>query len=144
MQRLTNDLNVYRELTLSADGKSLVALQRNNPSHLWILPDFKAENARQLTFGKNNRDARHGLDVLPDGKIIYTSLADMNRDLWIINPQDQAKQQLTVKQNEANERPFVAKNGEFIYFSSLNNQTYGIKKFSRTVKICRRLLPIIR
>lgn len=131
VQRLTNDLNVYRELTLSVDGKSLVALQRNNPSHLWILPGFKAENARQLTFGKNNRDARHGLDVLPDGKIIYTSLEDMNRDLWIINPQDKTKQQLTIKQNEVNERPFVAKNGEFIYFSSLNNQTYDIKKIQR-------------
>lgn len=127
-QRLTNDLNLYRKISLSTDGKNLVALQKNNASHLWILPDLTAETARQLTFGKNNRDAKHGLDVLPDGKIVYTSLEDLNRDLWIFNPQDNAKQQLTVKQNEANERPFVAKNGEFIYFNSLDNQTYNIKK----------------
>lgn len=128
IQRLTNDLNLYRKISLSADGKNLVALQKNNASHLWVLPNLKAENARQLTFGKNNRDAKHGLDVLPDGKIVYTSLEDLNRDLWIFNPQDNTKQQLTVKQNEANERPLVAKDGEFIYFSSLDNQTYNIKR----------------
>ena len=128
IQRLTNDLNLYRKLSLSADGKSLVALQKNNASHLWLLPDLKTENARQLTFGKNNRDAKHGLDVLPDGKIVFTSLEDLNRDLWIFSPQDNTKQQLTIKQNEANERPLVSKDGEFIYFSSLNDQTYDIKK----------------
>ena len=128
IQKLTNDLNIYRKISLSADGKSLIALQKNNASHLWILTDSKAENARQLTFGKNNRDAKHGLDVLPDGKIVYTSLEDLNRDLWIFNPSDNSKQQLTIKQNEANERPFVSKTDDFIYFNSLDDQTFKIKK----------------
>lgn len=139
LQRLTNDLNIYRKISLSADGTSLVALQKNNASHLWILPNLKAENARQLTFGKNNRDAKHGLDVLLDGKIVYTSLEDLNRDLWIFNPLDNSKQQLTVKQNEANERPFVTKDGEFIYFSSLDNQTYNIKRIQSNGQNMQRI-----
>jgi Tol biopolymer transport system component len=139
VQRLTNDLNLYRKISLSGDGKSLVALQKNNASHLWIVPDLKAGNARQLTFGKNNRDAKQGLDVLPDGRIVYTSLEDLNRDLWILDPRDNSKQQLTVKQNEANERPFVSKDGEFIFFSSLDDQTFNLSQIRPNGQDYKRL-----
>ena len=128
IQKLSNDLNIYRKLSISADGKNLAAVQKNTFSHIWILPNADAAQARQLTFGKNNRDGKHGLDVLPDGKIVFTSLEDMNRDLWILNPNDNSKQQLTVKSNEANERPIAAADGNFIYFSALKGETYHIKK----------------
>lgn len=129
-QRLTNDLNVYRDLSLSKDGKYLVALQKNSYSHIWLFPEADSEKGVQLTFGKGNRDGKHGIDFLTDGKIVFTSLEDMNRDLWTVNPKDGAKQQLTKRRTDINERPFVSNDGNYIYFNSLNGKTFDIERIA--------------
>jgi Tol biopolymer transport system component len=127
-QRLTNDLNIYRDISLSKDGKSLVALQKNSYSHIWLFPEVDPENGVQLTFGKGNRDGKHGIDFLPDGKVVFTSLEDMNRDLWTVNPKDGAKQQLTKNLTDINERPLVSNDGNYIYFNALNGKTFSIER----------------
>ena len=50
--RFTNDLSDYGEpLDLTRDGKSLVALERRQVSHIWMLPHGQASQAKQITFG---------------------------------------------------------------------------------------------
>ncbi len=128
-QRLTNDLNVYRQISLSKDGKNLAVLQKHTYSHIWFIPESSPEKAVQLTFGKTNRDGRQGLDILPDGKIVFTSLEDLNRDLWTINPKDGSKQQLTKQRGDINDRPFVPQTGNYIYFNSDDNEkTFNIER----------------
>ena len=128
MKRLTNDLNVYRKMVLSLDGKTLVALRKVSASHIWLLPDADPDKAIQLTEGNYNRDGKHGIDVLPDGKVVFTSLEDMNRDLWIVDPKDKSKKQLTKNFSEVNERPFGSNGSKYIYFSSLEGKTFRIKR----------------
>ena len=128
MKRLTNDLNVYRKLVLSLDGKTLVALQKVTASHIWLLPDSDPDRAIQLTEGNYNRDGKHGIDVLPNGKVVFTSLEDMNRDIWIVDPKDKSKKQLTKNLAEINERPSGSNGAKYIYFSSLEKKTFRIKR----------------
>ena len=127
-QRLTNDLNIYRDISISKDGKNLVALQKNSYSHIWLFPEADVAKGVQLTSGKANRDGKHGVDILPDGKIVFTSLEDLNRDLWTVNPKDGSKQQLTKRRTDINERPFVSNDGNYIYFNSLNGKTFNIER----------------
>src|SRR5579862_4392331 len=48
----TNDLSDYGEpLDLTRDGRSLVALERRQVSHIWVLPHGQASQAKQITFG---------------------------------------------------------------------------------------------
>ena len=50
--RFTNDLSDYGEpLDLTRDGRSLVALERRQVSHIWVLPHGQTAQAKQITFG---------------------------------------------------------------------------------------------
>ena len=50
--RFTNDLSDYGEpLDLTRDGRNLVALERRQVSHIWVLPHGQASQAKQITFG---------------------------------------------------------------------------------------------
>ncbi len=127
-KRLTNDLNFYRKLSLSKDGKKLTALQKNAFSHIWFLPEASPEKAIQLTSGKNSRHGKQGIDILPDGRITFTSLDDFNRDIWTVNPKDKSKQQFTKQSNGINERPLVSNDGNYIYYNSAQGKTNDIKR----------------
>ena len=128
--RLTNDPNYYRNLALSSDGRNLVASQKANFSHIWRIPDGDPAKAVQLTRGKDNRDGKHGIDALPDGKVVFTSLEGFNRDLWLVDPADKSLQQLTVDVSHINQRPLSSADGKFVYFSSMEGRTFRIKRIS--------------
>jgi len=50
--RFMNDLSDYGEpLDLTRDGRNLVALERRQVSHIWVLPHGQASQAKQITFG---------------------------------------------------------------------------------------------
>ena len=50
--RFTNDLSDYGEpLDLTRDRRNLVALERRQVSHIWVLPHGQASQAKQITFG---------------------------------------------------------------------------------------------
>ena len=51
-RRITNDLNSYRGLSLTADGGALVTVQNEVTSHLWVVAPDGRENARQISTGR--------------------------------------------------------------------------------------------
>ena len=137
--RLTNDPNYYRNLAISGDGKNLVASQKANFSHIWAIPDRNPAKAVQLTYGKDNRDGKHGIDALPDGRVVFTSLEGFNRDLWLVDPADKSLQQLTVDVSHINQRPLSSADGKFVYFSSMEGRTFRIKRISLANKTVETL-----
>ena len=126
LSRITNDLNNYRPLSLSSDGKSLVVIKVSSFSHLWHYPSLDLTKARQLTFGQSARDGRHGFELLPGGKLAYLSLADNNRDIWVIDQDGKSKRQFTENLSDANEHPSVSRDGSKIYFDSIGKKTRKI------------------
>ncbi len=65
---ITRDTNSYATLTISADGKSMVSVQRKSSENLYILPGAGSENgaATPLSFGEDLR----GFSWSPDGHLL--------------------------------------------------------------------------
>jgi eukaryotic-like serine/threonine-protein kinase len=70
-RRFTNDLSDYTDvLDLTADGKMLVAIERQLNSHIFILPGGQAAQAKQITSGEvTDNDVAPG----PAGKLLVRS-----------------------------------------------------------------------
>src|SRR6185295_2253589 len=68
-RRLSRDTDGYgAALSISADGKSLVAVQTKRESNIWIGPLADLPKAHQFTFSSiNGNYGFNGLDWLPDG-----------------------------------------------------------------------------
>ncbi|MGH9767697.1 MAG: winged helix-turn-helix domain-containing protein [Blastocatellia bacterium] len=118
VRRLTNDLESYFWLSLSADGRMLVTRQQRIVTHLWLLAGADEKKARQLTFGGRNLDGYVGLAWTPDGKIIFSAFANNITDLYSMNPDGSNQVQLTANSGQDNEYPAVSHDGRHIVFTS--------------------------
>lgn len=118
IRRLTNDLEGYFWLSMSADGRTLVARQQRIISHLWLLPDGELDQARQITFGERSFDGYVGLAWTRDDKIIYSVRTDHITDLFRINPDGSSRVQLTANGGQDNTYPTVTSDNRYIVFTS--------------------------
>jgi len=80
MQRITNDLDSWSDLSLSADGMSLAAVRRSRKGTLWVIPLHDASAAREITAdgGENIQN----LLTAEDGTILFTSQKDQSINLF--------------------------------------------------------------
>ncbi|HEX4947504.1 MAG TPA: winged helix-turn-helix domain-containing protein [Blastocatellia bacterium] len=115
VQRITNDLNEYRGVSLSADSTLLAAQQFMTDSHIWVITDPDSRRAQQLTAGVSRQDGMNGLAWTPDGKIIYSSSASGKREIWSMNPDGSQQRQLTMDSSQTNNLS-VSPNGRYIVF----------------------------
>lgn len=118
LQRITNDLNNYRTLSVSLDGHKMIARQFAVYSHIWTLQGTNLEEQKQITFGNLNRDGAAGMNWTPDGRIIYATRITGNIDLWSLRPEDGVRKALTENAGPSNENPFVSADGKFVFFES--------------------------
>ena len=88
-RRIVNDSNSYRSLSLTADSRTLVAMQSISRATLSIAPDGDASRAHQISAGLDQAC------WTPDNKIVYTSGASGNPDIWMIEPDGTGQKQLT-------------------------------------------------
>ena len=117
-RKITNDLNNYFTISLSTDGNTLIALQWQTSSGLWIAPAENPSAASSVTAGTLDRkDGQTGLSVAPDGRLIYVSDHSGKRDLWSINADGTELKQLT-DATHADLYPVVSPDGRYIVFQS--------------------------
>ncbi len=117
-RRITNDLNIYRAVSLSADGMKLLTRQFSTYAHIWTASADDFENARQITFGNLSRDGTNGLIWTADGNLIYPTRLTARMDLWFLRPGDGLRRQLTENSGDFNEKPAISADGKFIFFNS--------------------------
>ena len=91
-RRVTNDLNDYVDLSLTADSQTLFAAQGEVISSVWMLPGAKSARAVQVTSGVGTQDGVYGLQWTADGRMIFASLAGGARELWFRKPDDPPRQ----------------------------------------------------
>ncbi len=126
VRRLTNDLEAYFWVSLSADGRMLVARQQRIVTHLWLVPNGEVKKSRQLTSGGRSLDGYVGLAWTPDGKIIFSGFADNFTDLYSMNADGSNRIQLTVNAGLDNNYPVVLRDGRYIVFTSNRTGTRQI------------------
>ena len=115
VQRITNDLNEYRGVSLSADSALLAAQQFMTDSHIWVITDPDSRRAQQITAGVSRQDGMNGLAWTPDGKIIYSSSASGKREIWSMNPDGSQQRQLTMDSAQTNNLS-VSSDGRYVVF----------------------------
>ena len=115
VRRITNDVNIYSDVTLTADSTALTTVQRNRVSNIWIGPVADLGQAKQITSGTSDGDG--GIAWTPDGRIVYRSEASGKPDLWIMNADGSNRQRLT-NEGDYNTRPSVSADGKHIAFAS--------------------------
>jgi serine/threonine protein kinase/Tol biopolymer transport system component len=117
-RRITNDLNSYASVSLTADSGALVTTQSQRSSNLWVAPNGDADRARQLTSRSNADEGFLGMSWTPDGRIVYSSTAAVNHsNLWIMNGDGSNPTQLT--DSPADDLlPSVSPDGRYIVFTS--------------------------
>ena len=93
VRRVSNDLGDYLSAAISADGRTIVAVQRNLTSALWTAPMNAPDNQRQITSGRT--DGLAGMSFAPDGRIVYAGNHAGNWDLFIADSDGGNSRQLT-------------------------------------------------
>jgi serine/threonine protein kinase/Tol biopolymer transport system component len=122
-QRVTHDLNDYGGTSLTADSRSLVTVQFDLSSNVWVAPANDLMHGKQITTGKLEAD--RGVGWTPDGRIVYTSIAGGNVDLWIMNADGTNQKQLTADAAQDYD-PQVSPDGRYIFFGSMRGALPGV------------------
>lgn len=115
--RITQDLQSYNSVSISADSRLMVATQGIGNRNIWIAPAADLPRAKQITFGAAANDGYQGVALAADGRIVYTSPRGGNWDLWIMNADGSNQKQLTANVGK-NLRPIVTPDCRYIFFQS--------------------------
>ena len=117
-RRVTNDLGNYGRISLTADGRQIVAAKRVVNSTLWMLPDGDWRRARQLTHGHETQDGYNGLTWTNDGRILYVSNDAGRCRLWSMDADGTDRRPLTPEEDGLIRFPSVSPiDGRVIYTS---------------------------
>lgn len=120
-RRITNDLTDYMNLSVTANGKTILTTIWNNQSNLWVLPGGDATRARQITFGFNTIHDSTGVAWTADGKrIVYASNPGGRWEIWMIDDDGANQKQLTTgcAGNDVCMMPFVSPDNRYIVFQA--------------------------
>jgi Tol biopolymer transport system component len=114
-RRLTQDLTDYSQISLTADGKTLVAIEHEHTSGVWVSPNADLSRAVQITIGKDSTS--RGIAWTPDKRIVYVSSVSGNTEVWIMNADGSNQKQLT---NDARIKytPVVSPDGRYIFYAT--------------------------
>jgi eukaryotic-like serine/threonine-protein kinase len=123
--RITNDLNDYLDMSLTADSIALACVQSEQISNIWVMPGENTNRAIQITSTKF--DGLGSISWTPDGKIVYDSAATGQLDLWMIAANGTGEKQLTADAGN-NNGPSVSPDGRFVVFVSDRTGTNHVWK----------------
>jgi Tol biopolymer transport system component len=118
-RRITNDLNDYHDLSLTADTSTLATVQEDRAMNIWVAPGADAKSLRQLTFGSGKYEGSAGVGWTPDGRIVYGAWAGTVGDVWIMNADGSGQKRLTTTPSPfASSNPAVSPDGRYVAFVS--------------------------
>ena len=117
-QRITNDLNDYRDMYITADSQTLVTVQSEAHVNVWLTSLTEPTKSRKITEGIGQRSGERGVTWTPDGQIVFISRASGSQDIWIMDQSGQSQQQLTGAETRAEIYPAVSPDGRYIAFVS--------------------------
>lgn len=86
--------NDFLHLSMTSDSRHLVAIERNRRLNMHSL-DITEPGKAPVKLGAGTIGSENVNMIMPDGKVIFASEADGDRDLWLMNRDGSSRQQLT-------------------------------------------------
>jgi len=114
-RRVTNDLNSYSGVSVTADGKSLASVQEEALINLQIYSTEDLTRGRGVT-NPAERNSFDDFEVGPDGSAWFSSIASGNFDVWRVTSSGERKQITT--NAKADFEPVPAHDGRSIFFQT--------------------------
>jgi Tol biopolymer transport system component len=116
-RRLTSDLSSYLGISVAPDSRSFVSIRSERRATIWTSPADQPDKGTGITTEASADDGANGVDWMPDGRLVYTSEASGNPDIWIMAADGTRRVQLssTAGQDTA---PRVTSDGRYIVFVS--------------------------
>jgi len=111
-RRVTNDLNNYSDLSITADSQTLLTVQGDWVSNLWTAPASDLNRPQRITSGKY--DGGMGVAWTPDGRIVHAS---RDWDISLLDADGTNQKLLTVDEHN-NRWVSVTPDGRYILFES--------------------------
>ncbi len=113
-KKITNDLNSYSNMSLTADSNSLAAVQTETLGNLWIASMNQLGSSSPITSGTH---LALYPSWAPDGKVVYALNSGGNFELYLHDPREGTSKQLTAHSGN-NTYPAVSPDGRYVVFSS--------------------------
>lgn len=117
-RKITTGVNGVYGLSVTKDSSSIVAVNSNRVSSLWIKPLGGDGPGRVLNKSIGDSSlAELGMDWSPDGSVVYSSAVGGQADIWRVSRDGKELKQLT-NDPAADYYPVVSPDGSFIIFVS--------------------------
>ena len=131
-KQLISDLNGYGStISLGKNQNTLLIVQSQTQSNIWIAPADDLAQAKQVTFGSIGRDdGWSGVKWMADGKIAYTADGGENNTIWTMNASGGEQKQL-IPSDGNNLLPSVSADGRFVVFQSNRGGNYAVWRANR-------------
>jgi serine/threonine protein kinase len=114
-RRMTQNLTDYSRVSLTADGKTLISVESDFTSSIWVSPNADLSRATQITTGKANY--ARGIAWTPDKRIVYIANTSGIEEVWIINADGSNQKQLT-NDGRLKYTPVVSPDGCYIVYAT--------------------------
>jgi len=117
--KIGDGLSDYQNISVSSDGKFLLAVKNSRNSTL-----FKANGdfTQPASIGQSNIEVTNGLAFSPDGKILFVSIDKGNRDVWRMDADGGNRLPLT-SERAADEYPSISADGKSVVYVSAQGGT---------------------
>ena len=117
VRRITSDLSSYSGLSLCAGRQSFVCIRNELRATIWTQPVADAAKAVAVATDAGTDDGIHGMAWTPDGRIVFTTEASGNPDVWIMASDGSRRVQLTSAPGQ-DISPRVTPDGKYVVFVS--------------------------
>jgi TolB protein len=120
--RITNDLIDYNSVALTDDARTLVTLQVDRLTNIWVMPIDEMARAKQITSGVGHTN---GVSWTPDGKVLYASVTGGDLNVWLMEADGSRKTQLTANAG-VNFYAVASPDGRYVVFASNRTGPFNI------------------
>jgi serine/threonine protein kinase/Tol biopolymer transport system component/tetratricopeptide (TPR) repeat protein len=125
--RVTNDLTDYGDVSLSADARSLAAVQGQTLTTVFLAQASDYGRPAQVTSGAGRYV---DLSWTPDGRVLFASDASGNADVWEMAADGSDQRQLTAGAGR-NYAPVSSPDGRYVLFHSNRSGSWQIWRMDR-------------
>lgn len=112
--KITNDLNSYFGVSVSADGRSIVTAQRMEENDIYV---GSTTNPERLSKATRESTAYIRSSWTPDGRLVYGALENNLPQIWLTALDSKQPTRLS-SGNSADYEPVVSPDGRFVFFVS--------------------------